>query len=133
MLTNENFGFKRLTPDNWLETDPVSTLFETLLPEEQKQPITGQEWVRRILEPSLKDTVPLEIRRLFEVARGAMVYGYLFYPLYTLATEQLNRVVETAVSYKCETMRAPKTVNTFEKKFNWLIALLLTTSEETHN
>jgi len=31
---------------------------------------------------------------MYEAARASMCYGYFFYPLYTLATQQLFRVAE---------------------------------------
>lgn len=43
--------------------------------------------------------VPKDIQVLFEVAKEAMVYGYYLYPLYNLATEQLYRVTEEAVTH----------------------------------
>ena len=118
-----NFGFKKLSLENWLQPDEASTIFASISSDGQVKPITEDEWLRRILEPSLAEVVPLEIRRLFEVARSAMAYGYFFYPLYTLAAEQLFRVVETAISYKCQSMGAPtKNTNTFQEKINWLIS-----------
>jgi hypothetical protein len=51
-----------------------------------------------------------------------MCYGYFFYPLYTLANEQLFRVAETAVTLKCESLSAPKNVRKFTQKVDYLIA-----------
>jgi hypothetical protein len=46
-----------------------------------------------------------------------MAYGYFFYPLYTLAGEQLYRVAETAASAKCKLLGAsPRRVKRFEDK-----------------
>lgn len=51
-----------------------------------------------------------------------MVYGYFFYPLYTLASEQLFRVAEAVVTHKCHELGAsPKKMNTFEKKVQYLL------------
>jgi hypothetical protein len=116
-----SLGFKKLTVANWLEPDQVSTIFATISPDGESHTITGNEWGRRILEPKLVEAVPAEIQALFEVARGTLVYGYLFYPIYTLASEQLVRVVEAAVTHKCSVMRAPKSVKKFTHKINWLI------------
>ena len=85
-----DLGFKRLTPETWLEPDPTNGAFGGFPP--------AEEILGHILEPKLSEKVPNEIRQLFEVARGAMCYGYVFYPLWTLATEQLFRVVEAATS-----------------------------------
>ena len=89
----------------------------------------------------MAEAVPAEIHDLFAVARGAMLYGYFFYPLYTLAAEQLYRVVEAAVSYKYELAGGPKKMSrpktgkttkpTFEDKIDWLFntGMLVDTSE----
>ena len=53
------------------------------------------------LKPQLESSVPKEVVAMFEVARGSMIYGWFFYPLITLATEQLHRVQETAAREKC--------------------------------
>lgn len=46
-----------------------------------------------------------------------LLYGCFFYPLYTLGAEQLFRVVEAAVTVRCEEIDAPaKAMNRFETK-----------------
>lgn len=112
-----NLGFKKLTVDNWLEPDKVSSSFVGISTVDgQVHTISGNEWVSCILKPNLIEAVPTEIRALFEVARSALAYGYFFYPLYTLAGEQLFRVAETAVNLKCKEMGAPRSKDTFQKK-----------------
>lgn len=120
MSDEPDLGFKKLTVANWLEGDTVLTLFVSLSPDGSISSISRDEWARRILEPQINGSVPFEIRRLFEVARGTMMYGYLFYPIFTLASEQLYRVAESAVSMKCAAMGAPKGRRNFEGKINWL-------------
>jgi hypothetical protein len=89
---------KKLTPANWLELDPTNRAFGP--------PPTPQDVVTVVLTPELSERVPEEIRDLFEVARAAMCYGCFFYPLWTLAAEQLFRVAEAAVRARCRTLRA---------------------------
>jgi hypothetical protein len=84
-----------------LEPEEILKEFVNLSSDGHLRSITSEEWAQRILEPHLSLAVPPEIQRLFEVAQGAILYGYFFYPLYTLALEQVFRVVETAVSDKC--------------------------------
>jgi hypothetical protein len=50
-----------------------------------------------------------------------MAYGIFFYPIYTIGIEQLLRVVESAVGYKCKGMGALSSEGTFKKKIEWLI------------
>jgi hypothetical protein len=125
-------GFKELSIANWLEADKPSTVWVTMLANGKIVPTTGEVWLHQLLEPQLVDAVPIEIHQLFEVARGALAYGYFFYPLYTLAGEQLYRVVEAAVSYKYESLDGPKPNKTrFEKKIDWLfdVGILTNTAE----
>ena len=114
------FGFKSITPDNWLEQDPVLRGFAKLGLRGPEQ-ISSSDLLDEILQPQLNESVPHEVKALFEVARGAMCYGYFFYPLYTLTYEQLFRVAETAVTLKCRSMSAPARVKSFAQKVEYLI------------
>jgi hypothetical protein len=115
------FGFKNITRENWLDPDPILAGFVKLTPRGPEQ-ITSDDLLADILEPRLSETVPREVRALYEVARGAMCYGYFFYPLYTLTYEQLFRVAETAVTIKCRSLSAPTNMRTFAGKVDFLIA-----------
>jgi len=106
----EGMGFKRLTPQNWLEPDSVMRAFVHGAVSGEPYVPTGEQRVREIMEIELSEGVPFEVRRLFAVARGALCYGYFFYPLYALASEQLARVAEAAVSRKYEALGGPKRV-----------------------
>lgn len=86
-------GFKKLTLENWRDPDPIMQFFG--------DPTPAEHYVNEILSPSIVGETPKDVRALFEVARGAMLYGYLFYPLFTLGSEQMYRVIETAVRFKC--------------------------------
>jgi len=114
-------GFKEITPSNWLERDDILRGFVRMSSDGQSQPITGDEYLRNILRPKLLESVPTDVQALFEVARGAMAYGYFFYPLYTLAAEQLFRVAEAAVAHRCKALEASKSTKTFAQRINWLI------------
>lgn len=125
-----SFGIKRLTVDNWLEADFASTSFATVTPEGTIIPTTADAWIRLIVQPKLDISVPQDIRDLFEVARGAMAYGYLFYPLFTLAAEQLFRVAEAAVALKCKAMNGPKSHGDFRTRIDWLVTKAMITEEQ---
>jgi len=116
----ENFGFKKLSVDNWLEPDEPLKFFVDISSEGRARPIPIEEWVQRILEPRLLPTIPEEVRSLFEVARGAMLYGCLFYPLFTLSVEQVSRVAEAAISHKCRLMEYPSPKDALKGKIDWL-------------
>jgi len=120
-----NLGFKILTPENWLEPDDASTSFVRLSASNGKyRSITGEQYLNDIMKPGLIEAVPKEICALFEVARGAMAYGYFFYPLYTLACEQLFRVADAATIYKCKAVKASRSIITgeFEERLIYLIS-----------
>lgn len=114
------FGFKQLSVENWLIPDSMTQIFGTMSSDGSTREISGEEWLQDLLQPQLEDTVPLEVQKLFEVARGTMAYGYFFYPIYTLGIEQLFRVIEAAVAFKCKAMGAPPRQN-YEKNIDWLI------------
>jgi hypothetical protein len=84
-------GFKTITPENWQESDILRYIPK----------MTEEIWLRTHLEPKLADTVPDEIHSLFEAARGAMIYGWFYYPLLTLGSDQLFRTLEAAVHHCC--------------------------------
>jgi hypothetical protein len=104
--------FKEIDAHNWLTADPVVLHF------------TGTEdstdYVETVFAPRLSERVPEDIQRLFAVARGAVLYGYLFYPLYTLGMEQLFRVGEAAVASRCEQLGMPKDKKRFSDCIEWL-------------
>jgi hypothetical protein len=106
------FGFKRLSLENWLTVDPVWDAFGKSEP---------SEWVHDLLKVNLDPVVPLAIRRLFETARGTLVYSLMFYPLLTIGTEQLFRVLEAAATNQCMAMNAPTKIKKFSDKLKWLL------------
>jgi hypothetical protein len=110
---SNKFGFKRLSLENWLRVDPVWDAFG--------MSESSEAWVHDLLKPNLDPVVPLPIRKLFETARGTVVYSLMFYPLLTIGTEQIFRVLEAAVTNKCIAMNAPSKVKRlFDKKIKWL-------------
>src|SRR6267142_4533921 len=81
--------FSHITHENWLFPDRKNYM-PFGLPREK--------WVAPFLEARLETTVPLDIIRVFEMARGCMIYSWFFYPLATLGLEQCTRVVECSHS-----------------------------------
>lgn len=114
----EELGFKRLDNDNWLTADPIWRAF-AMPPDGSTH---EDAWINDIMQFSLAAGVPIEIRKLFEIARGALVYGLLFYPLLTLGTEQLMRVHEAATFLKCRALSAPSgETSKFDHQIKWLV------------
>jgi hypothetical protein len=75
----EVFGFKRLSLDNWLTVDPTwaGIAMSSSLPN------PSEAWVFDLVQSELSPAVPVNIRRLFQIARGTLVYSLMFYPLLT--------------------------------------------------
>lgn len=114
------FGFKEIDFANWLQPDPIYGNFVRLSETGEAVRMVGEDWINPLLKPKLLEAVPHDIQAMFEVARGAMIYGYFFYPLWTLGTEQLYRVTEAAVSHKCTALGSPKSKKNFKDKIDWL-------------
>jgi hypothetical protein len=112
----EELGFKRITAANWTKPDEITLRFGPRQNSPDEQP-----HLLHILSPTLQQDVPLEIRKLFEVARGAMVYSYYFYPLYTLGMEQLFRIGEATLFCKCRRLGYRKKKPGFSDLINFLV------------
>ncbi len=126
---------KHLTPANWLEPDDALKPYIKDAPAGAPIWMTEQEWVNAVLRPILADSVPPAIRDLFAVAQGTLVYGIFFYPLYTLAAEQLFRVADAAVTHKY-TQAGEATKRDFNKRIDWLAkhnVISPTSAERWHN
>ena len=113
-------GFKELTPSNWLEPDNISFKLLSTTVSGDIHPDPGGRWIRLVLEPTLAENVPIEVRRLFKVARSTIAYGFLFYPFMALGLEQLARVAEAAIIHRCKMEGAPKSKLKFDRGIEWL-------------
>ena len=130
-------SYKKLTPENWLEADSAFLSsaaitvedFLKVLSEPQRLlskvglpvMVKPADWLKAAQLAQMNLVVPEKVRSLFEAARGMFVYGYLYYPLCTLAAEQLYRVFEAAVSSRCAMLSGPKDKTPLQKKIQWLM------------
>src|SRR5665213_1986395 len=111
------FGFKRLSVKNWLTVDPAWSGVVM----SSSRPDPSEAWVHDLSQTILTAEAPLTIRKLFETARGTLVYSLMFYPLLALGAEQLFRVLEASAAFKCREMAGPpKKTKTFANKIEWL-------------
>lgn len=122
MDEKSTLGFEKLSVENWLQPVDIMRHLARYSPETGNFHIaSGEDWVRAILQPELSEEVPLEVQELFEGARGALAYGYFFYPLYMLGIEQASRVAETATDVKCTSLDAPPgATGNFRRRIDWL-------------
>lgn len=116
----KELGIKKLDKNNWLEPDKLMSAFKKVHPDNNLEEISANEWFDNIYKPKLEDSVPIEIHKLFEVARGTMVYGYFFYPIFSFSAEQFTRIAESTISFVCTILNSPKSVKTFSEKVKWL-------------
>jgi hypothetical protein len=131
---------KHLTQENWLDVDPIiaSGVFVRFsLADGSSRRTTPADWTERLLALQLDPTVPTEVRELYAVARGAMLYGSLFYPLFTLGLEQVARVAEAAATAQAARFAIPsQTSKRKHKDFRTILDDLLAQgvlAEEEHD
>ncbi len=115
--------YKQITLENWTQPDPANTCFVRLRSDGKFSSIKAEEYFSDIMNHTLSEQVPEKIQKLYEVTRATMTYGYYYYPIFTVAVEQLFRIVESSVSYVCKTLGSPASIKTFNHKIEWLIEL----------
>ena len=111
--------FKKLTPENWCQHDATADHI-IQFKDGVTSKLNGDDWATAILEPELSATVPDDVQGLFEVGQGLLCYGCFFYPLYTLGSEQMYRVLEAAIRHKCSALGSPASTKNFAGKLRWL-------------
>ncbi len=108
---------KKITSENWLSADPTMEVFAGY---DAAEPMAfGGRLVTDSELATLSPKVPADIVRLYEMARAAVCYGYLFYPLYTLGFEQLSRCADSAMKLRLEQVDAKASGESFEKRIEW--------------
>lgn len=120
-------GFKHLTLENWTEPDETGRAFaEINLATGECQEASPQHWAEQFLAVELSSRVPEDIREMWAVARGVLLYGWFFYPLYALGGEQLHRVAEAAVLMRYEQAGGPRRLRgrraDLKGRLEWLIS-----------
>lgn len=94
-------AWKALTPLNWRDTDPVLAVFSQMGPDGVPSQMTANDWAKSLLAVQLAPAVPENIRALFDVARGSILYGSLFNPLFALGMEGVYRTADAATQAAC--------------------------------
>ena len=67
-------GFKEISQSNWLEPDRLSKGFVRMSSSGEFQPITGEDYLRSILNPMLLESVPKDVQALFEQRYAGEVF-----------------------------------------------------------
>jgi hypothetical protein len=72
-------GVKHLTAENWAQPDETGHAFGAI------NSATGERrepgWAEQFLAAELNDAVRVEIRDMWQVARGLALSGWFYYPL----------------------------------------------------
>lgn len=123
-------GFKDLSFENFLQADEMTQAFVSPAAHGANHAVWQGQWAKEILAVGLSERVPIEVQRLFAVARGAMLYGCFFYPLFTLSSEQLFRAAEASVAHKCRALGAPPIVVSFFDQIKWLREIGILSAED---
>ena len=114
-----------MTLQNLTEPDKASSLYVKLGPQGGTEPVTCDDWASDFLSVELSGDVPEEVRVLFAVARGAMVYGWFYYPLYALGEEQIRRVADAACLHRYQGLGGPVKRNGEPPSFHERIRFLV--------
>jgi len=96
-LDENDHGFKAISTQNWQEAD-LPILFPDL---------NSDQWIASCLHAVTDPCVPKEVRSLVEVARASIIYGWFFYPLLTLGSEQCQRCLEAGARARCSQLGLP--------------------------
>jgi hypothetical protein len=92
---------------------------------------------------SIAKAATVEVRVMWEVARGVLLYGWFYYPLYALGEHQLRRVADVAVLYRYQQAVGPPnkkpnpedgqpTWPSFKRRVDWLIDNGVIAAEKQH-
>ncbi len=113
--------FKELTLANWDQPDPANDVFGRMSQIVGPRKMTGHDWAREFLSVELGPQVPVHVGELFAVARGAVLYGWFFFPLFLLGEDQLHRVLESAAKTRYAELGGDRRQPSFEQATAWLM------------
>lgn len=116
----EDDGIKKLTTENWLEGDDILKAFVRLDSTGRRSALTKEVLAERFLSIGLSPGVPTEIQTLYRTARGVLLYGYFFYPLYVVGLGEISRTAEAAVARRFKDLNGPRKRRTFATRLEWL-------------
>jgi hypothetical protein len=111
-----------------MEPDEVSSAFAALdLSTGARRDLSADDWAERFLAIELSLLVPEQIRDMWAVARGVLLYGWFFYPLYALGEDQLRRVADAAVLLRYQQAGGPRNPTSdrwpdLKPRLDWLVA-----------
>lgn len=78
----DEHGYKRLTLDNYLQVDPIFHHIVWWSQDPSRREERLKERIEDVLLIRMHPAVPVEVRKMFDTLKGAMVYGYFYRPLF---------------------------------------------------
>lgn len=97
-------GCKLLTTENYMKVDPFFESVTWWAREPEKREERLKERIDEILSIQLQAAVPIEVRELFDVLKGSMIYGHFYRPIFTNISDQVYFVAEAAVYHRCKAL-----------------------------
>lgn len=114
----------KFCPETIFERDPIVSHFGKVnIRTGQFSPFEVSDLIERANALVLPSSVPEEIRKMFEVAKGIYIYGWCYYPLFTVAVEHCYKVVEAGVRHKYRELGGAsngKRLPAFRSQVEWL-------------
>jgi hypothetical protein len=116
----ERMDPKRLTADNFLLPDPLTGEFTGQDGDGRAHRLSAVDRAHEILAIRIDEDVPEPVRNRFELARGILLYGFFWYPLWVQGTVEALQAAELALVAACEAAQGPKRLNSAESRIEWL-------------
>jgi hypothetical protein len=114
-------ALKLVTPENWLEPDPLSALIVKMDHRDGTvSAVDGRDWITYVNGIAISDGVPPEVRAAYEFMVGAIGYAYFYYPIFTIVIQQLLRVADFAVAHLFDVRDDLPKTRTFEQRIKVL-------------
>jgi len=127
----ERMDSKRLTANNFLLPDPLTGEFTGQDANGRAHRLSAVDWAHEILAIGLEERVPDPARNRFELARGILLYGFFWYPLWVQGTVEALRAAELALEAACEAEHGPKRLSTAGSRIEWLAKNRVLDAEES--
>lgn len=100
----DEHGYKRLTFDNYMRVDPIFHHVVWWSQDPSRREERLKERIEDVLSIRMHPAVPIEVRKMFDTLKGAMVYGYFYRPLFAVVRNQAYIVADAATWYRCKVL-----------------------------
>lgn len=98
----DEHGHKHLTSANHLEVDSFFRCLAWWTDDVSERDRRVKGRIDEILAIKMHPSVPSETRKMFDMLKGAIVYGFYYRPLFSLMGDQVYFVADAALYHKCK-------------------------------